>query len=269
MYMGFFESVRRQNRGQALVLILIVIVIAVVVIFAVSARTVQDLRLASQEKVSSKAEAQIESFLDVITSPTVWDSLLEPGGLCEYQGLPCTIGNSRLQELLAQSGEEWQCTQGAEVVIRGDTGVNGFAVGKDDAFEIDLREEVDNPFDITWTGDADYLVVKVFSETDLLASYALYHGGENPQGWATATSGSNITYAGNAVLARVRPLYGDASLTITGLETPQTATIKASCYIADVYREFVRTTQLNPTLPACFDYVLFDGSTAVDKPGEL
>ncbi len=251
--------------GQALVLILIVIVIAVVIVFAITARSIQDIRRAGEEKSSDKASAQIESFLDVVTSPTVWNGLSDT--LCQ-QGLPCTISDTQLRDLLDYP-QDWQCTNGAEVRIRGDVGINGFPVEKDGALEVDLTSETGSPrsFNVTWTGAAPYLLVKVYTASSVDAAVAFSH--DNPSSWSNITAGSLVTFSDQALFARIRPVGGSASVTVTNLETAQTATVKASCYIGDIYRELVRTTKLKPSLPACFDYVLFDANTAVDKVGEL
>lgn len=255
--------------GQALVVVLLMLVIAAVVAAAITFRTISDIRRTTEERASSKAAAQVDSFLDIVTDPDVWDRL--EADFCS-SGFPCTLEEADIENLLGGVTDLECDDNSAYIVIRQDLDVDSFRIPKDGVFEVNLVGSSNTEFNVDWTGGADHLIVKVYADdgSQYYAEYAnaLAVGGST---WGTIVSGPTaIPYSGDALLARIRAIGGDANLSLTGLDVPQVAAIKASCYVKDaygsqVYREAVRKINIHPSVPACFDYVLFDGDSTVEK----
>ncbi len=263
--------------GQSLVLILLILVIGAVIAFAIAARTVQDIRRVGLERLSSQAGTQVESMLDVVTTRQVWDSIVEDchfiedaGALCIDSFRPetniCVLGESELTDLLG----DIECDAGgAQVQIRLEDNVEGMELSQDEVYEVSLNEATAGIFTLSWTG-SDHMLVKVYSqvggEVELESAVALVKPGA-AEGWGTSDIGNNpIPYSADARFARIRPINGNAVVTLSDIP-PQEYAVKASCYISSVYREFVRRVSCYNSVPACFDYVLYDGTSAVDEFG--
>ncbi|MEA3357069.1 MAG: hypothetical protein U9Q67_01400 [Patescibacteria group bacterium] len=258
------------EKGQSMVIVLLLIVIAATIAMAISYRTLQDIRRAGQERMSSKAVAGVESLLDAFTEKEVWDELWESGGLCYQQEGGCLLKESTINNFLGDPDTD--CDP-FSVSVRIPDDIIGFELTQDDVLEVPLDSlSTAGDFRIGWY-DADYLLVKVYTATDIDIGgsgehvWALTH--DNPDGWlnqteVTAGTTYTIEYSASAVLARIRPIGGDARIDIFDAP-PLVGDIKASCYVGDVYREYVREFWLSDFVPACFDYVLFDGTGTVQK----
>lgn len=273
------------QEGQALVVILLMLVIAAIIAAAIAYRTIQDVRRTGEERQSSKALTQSESFIDVVTSESQWDLIFDGGGfdadgLCGVGGGydpetgVCTLDEADLAGIL---GEDPACEpETAEVQIRlgdglgEDYSILGQSVTQDYVMELNLEgSSGDYNFCVGWSG-SEYLEVKVYwlngDEYLVENAKALSHNASAAYGtFVQAGECYTISYSANALLARIKPIDGNATVDVTSLDAPQLATVKASCYVGDTYREIVRRIDLYPEVPAIFDYVLFAGSGSVDK----
>jgi type II secretory pathway pseudopilin PulG len=272
---------KRTEDGQALVVVLLVIVIALVIALAIAFRVVQDIRKTAEQRSSQEAASQVDSMLEVVTKMNnierLWDE-----GICD-PAFPdeCTIDRTRiaLDILDEPSPDNFKCEGESQIRIVKNLGYDaGIVVNQDDVLELDLSEEVDADFHLAWEGVADYVTVKVYGndgEDWVLNSYASQNDNPVHPGWQnivtadfTASwpvSGEPGPVAPETVLARIKPVGGQATLYISDLQTPQLYAVKASCYMGSVYREFVRIAKIKSSVPSCFDYVLFDGTQWVKK----
>lgn len=260
-----------KQKGQTLVVVLLLIMIAAIVASAIAFRVIQDLRRTSSERQSTEASAQVDSFLDVVTNDEVWDSD-ELKGYCAgfFEDRPldqiCRLEGSSLEDIM--DDDQFACNDdGAEVAIRFEADLEDINVEKDSVYEVNLKGSSDGNFQLSKvSGDAESVIIKVYGQNGddfyLQNAYAI----SSETGWNNTISyGDNIPYNSESLLARIRPIGGDLVVDITGLQKAQVASVKASCYVGDTYREYVRRVDLEPSVPACFDYVLFDGSTAINK----
>ncbi|MBN1618689.1 hypothetical protein JW887_05125 [Candidatus Dojkabacteria bacterium] len=282
----FLKIFMKNESGQALVLVLVMILIAALVVGAVAYRTFQDIQRTTVEQQSTRAGAQVESFLDVVTTDTSWDEVVDhcdlsypgTGFLSQSAGTVCTLDSGYLETIF--NGMECDDDDNTAIQIKLDNGIEGISVAQDDALEIDLNYDdgLDGNFAIqSWAGSAPYVEVKIYridssSGSDVYNvenSYMLYKTGNNPGGLGTLNVPSSgqytISYSNTAFVARIRPIGGSATITVTGLTVPQYATIKASCSIGGVYREFIRRFPLYESVPAVFDYVLYTKYNSVSK----
>ena len=281
------EKALSKEKGQSLVLILLILVIGAVVAFAIAARTIQDLRRTGQERLSDQAGSQVETILDVLTSPEQLKELvnletqefLNPGECSSPQindagDEICKLDGAALKRLF----DEFECDNG-EVQIRFEGDIVDKAVNQDEVLEVNLGEPTaDGVMNLSWTGYsgglAEHIIVKMYGvdasgsgnivlQKDISKSF---RSSDAADAWGeTVIDGASgsVSYDVNSRFARIRVLEGGALITLTGAP-PQDLAIKATCYISGVYREFVRKVPLYDSVPACFDYVLFDGSTSID-----
>lgn len=274
----------QSERGQSLALILIVLVIGAIVAFAIAARTIQDIRRTSQERISDQAGAQVETYLDAVTSDLQWDQLVGQdggwlgGGLCDGAGDICELDSFALQALFGGL----VCDE-ATVKLRQESDIIDLDVPQDDVLEVNLGDpDVAGSFSLEWSG-SDHLLVNVYMRDPNNGEVSLYQNAGAPIGftdrgrvedgvadnWGTLRytddgTPEQVNYPAHALFARIRPIRGNANITVTNIP-PQEMTVKASCFYEGVYREFVRRVPLYDSVPACFDYVLFDGSSMIDE----
>lgn len=263
--MGFFMRTNGDDRGQSLVLILLVLIIGAVIAFAIAARTIQDIRRTGLERLSDQAGTQVETMLDVITSPVTWDSLISDGGFtgeCQDADSICQLSEDYLNSILGGT----ECDT-AEVGIRIDDDLSQYPLNQDDVYELSLPDS-SGTFGISWTGST-YLLIKVYAQDGdtytTESSIALTHDGVWGESVADGVSWT-VAYSENAKFARIKPISGDAEISIVNIPA-QEVSVKASCYVGSVYREFIRRVPLHNSVPACFDYVLFDGSSKIEEFG--
>ncbi len=275
----------KNQKGQTLVVVLVLLVIAAVVSTAVAYRAIQDVRIASEERSSAKAAAQVDSFVEIAMDPDFWDDLWSDDvqGCATYTGSGdvCPIDDNFWNDYVdssLQECDEWK------VFARREDQVSSFFLGKDEVVEFDLRTEAgvnrDSSTNITisWTGSASYLIIRYMKDGDIVEDIALTYG--DPEDWNIPPIGtvSDLGAEGNTCtttlgavgepnVIRIKALYGDALLAVDGLadEYFQVGALKAYCYIGDIYRESVAQVVLREFVPSVFDYALFDASGSIDK----
>jgi hypothetical protein len=281
----------KEERGQSLVIVLLMIVIAVVIAVAISFRTIQDIRRSGEERASARAGTQVESMLDVVTSPGI---MVDVNAACDTtwaSGDTCCLNSNDLEGL----GVDMAICEDAEVCLRPEDTIEDILVPKDDVFELRLdgvgsAEDFCVGWDDTAGSTVDYVTVKVYkTESDCSAdgeghmdctdeAVALTHG-SGATNWSSevvnvaADGCGTVSFSADAVVARIKPIGGSARITITSLPSgidPHVATAKAYCYTQgadgeDIYREFVRRLRLHAAVPSCFDYVLYSGEGDVNK----
>lgn len=280
----------KEERAQSLVVVLLMLVIAVIIAVAISYRTIQDIRRAGEEKASARAGVLAESVLDVITSQGTFESVLagcqdvfDSGEICEIKGNALTsyLGSDALDGY-----------RDAGVMINPEIGINEVLVEKDDVLELDLSSViVDEDICVRWTGSSvQYVTVRIFTKEILCAAdgdgdldcvdnaVALTY--DDSGSWDAGSviligpdDCGTVGFTGDAMVARIRPYGGSASITITDLPSDlpvHVVSIKSYVYTEgasgdQIYREFLRRVTVNPSVPAVFDYVLFSGNSAVVK----
>jgi hypothetical protein len=261
---------------------------------AISFRTIQDIRRVGEERASSRAGTEVESILDVAINPVVLKDIMN---MCQEDwedGFEeCTFNKNQLEHSDFMGTDTLDHCKEAGLSIKREPGIEDVLVEKDDAFEVDLSTVNNGQMCITWEGlegsDPDYMTIKIYNKPeDCDSEYNCVDSARaftetNPDGWSDsvgivdfsiADGGDNcISFSANAELARIKPIGADAKITLSGMPggiPAHTAVAKAHCYTQgadgeDIYREFVRRFRINPTLPACFDYVLFVGDGEVNK----
>jgi uncharacterized protein (UPF0333 family) len=270
------DSFIEEENGQSLVIVLLMIVIAVIIAIAISFRTIQDIRRAGEEKASSRAGNQTESVLEVISSPGVINDVVAE---CDIQwgsgNNICEFSKNELQQDYLTDAVSIDVCDELDLLLKREDGINKVLVSQDDVFELDLTKvKSADSFSISWGGDASNLIVKVYKK-DCEESGPDDRNSmdctDEARLLSTATP-TEVNFSSEAYIARIKPIGGDASITITNLpgDVVYIVSAKAKCYTkgadgGDIYREFVRRIRLNPTLPACFDYVLFSGAGKVKK----
>ncbi|MBN2100327.1 hypothetical protein JW710_00315 [Candidatus Dojkabacteria bacterium] len=288
----------KDDSGQALVVVLLLLVIAAIIAVAISFRTIQDIRRTGEEKASKDAATQVESMLDVVSSPVVFDEVIYNCGEYWAIGQVCELEMEDLNNLL---GTDVEC-EDAGVKLRPDDGVQDFLIEKDDVFELNLEDVGAGSLCISWdqgTGNvADYVTLSSYLHQDeCRVEYQMTMGGtvyhatncvervrgftySNPDSWGNSglvqiSGGScgNFDFSEDVEVIRIRPVGGNARITLSNLPDdlpPQTASLHGYCYTTatdggEVYQELVRKITVNPFLPSIFDYVLFSGDDAVIK----
>lgn len=268
----FWAKVANEEKAQTLVVVLLMLVIAAVVAVAISYRTIQDIRQATEESQSDAATVAVESFLEVVTSPGVVDDLIDN---CIENG-DCKVDENELRDLL---DDELDCDK-ADVLIRPEDEIEDVYVKKDDVFELDFTAvDESGSFIVTWEeaegSQADHLLIKVYNKTGIYNNQAIALASDSSAAWGyTPGSHPNISYGTDVTVVRIRPIGGNASITIGGLPDDMpihVTSFKAYCYKksadvnsegeGDVYVEEIRKISIKPSVPACFDYVLFDASS--------
>jgi hypothetical protein len=276
------------ERGQALVLIVLVIAIGATVAFAVAGRTIQDIRRVGKERVSEEAGETVQTVLDVATSSSAWDDIVDANGAFLTSGvcnasIPgrstvsadktlCCLSTEYIGSLVGgdAGGTGWGCDQ-VDLCIRQELGIETKDLAQDEVLEINLAGATTTAFQVKWTGSAPHLLIKtigidadgniaVLEETALEQSTL-------PAAWGTPVlpdTFTSVTIPANAQFARIRATGGSA--TISAIDVPaQESLVKVSCYKNDVFREFIRRVPLFSSVPESFDYALYDGSTQLDE----
>jgi uncharacterized protein (UPF0333 family) len=272
------DSFIEEENGQSLVIVLLMIVIAVIIAIAISFRTIQDIRRAGEEKASSRAGNQAESVLEVISSPGVINNVVEECSNSQWSlgNNICEFSKNELQQNYLTDAVSIEVCDELDLLLKREDGINNVLVRQDDVFEVDLRQvNSDDSFSISWNGDASNLIVKVYKKNCVESGADDRNSMDctDETAWlSTAGTPTNINFSSEAYIVRIKPIGGDASITINNLpgDVVYIVSAKAKCYTkgadgGDIYREFVRRIRLNPTLPACFDYVLFSGDGEVKK----
>ena len=287
----------RSEQGQSLVLILLVLMIGAIVAFAIVARTLQDIRRTGQERSSDQAGTQVETYLDAVTADHQWaqfvDDDFEFTEYCNDREDPPGSGICELSETdLAFLFGDLVCEE-ASVKIRKEDTLLGMDIAQDDVLEVNLgNPSTSGSFNIEWIG-SDHLIINVYAEDPSDGSVFLYEDNVNSgtpgpiafsdsdrvvageaDDWGSTVNHrmvdtgdgvpETVYYPANALFARIRPIRGTANVSVTNVP-PQEMTVKASCFYNEVYREFIRRVPLFDSVPACFDYVLFDGNSAIDE----
>jgi hypothetical protein len=279
-----FISAKSSEDGQSLVLILVIIVIGAVIAFSIAARTIQDIRRTGQERVSDQVGTQVETYLDGITSSRELTKIVDEEfnfrtGACsstEDGGNICVLEEGKISEIFGDS----LCAE-SKIKLRKDDDIIGREIPKDGVLQVDIDQSVSGQFNVSWTGSAHHLIIKVYyldpvnneillyerpeAPVRPLALRAYGYGGSEQWGTRAAESGVNaVDYPANSVFARIRTVGGSAVIYVTDVSAQQ-LTVKASCTMSGIYREFVRVVPAYNALPAAFDYVLFDRNTAINE----
>ena len=269
--------------GQSLPLILVVVLIGAIIAFSIAARTVQDIRRTARERTSDQAGTQVETYLDGISSTEILSRFIDEN--FEFTS-ECTVfegvGNEICVLTSAQMAEifgDLECDEGT-LKLRKITGVSSVSVGQDESFQIDLIGLTGpSSFDLSWTG-ANHLLITVYGMDPVNNEIFLYEEDfVSPLAW-TSTSAyveddawgfptpvdtyHSVPYPANPLFARIHPVGGDAVLNAMGIPDQQVAA-KATCNIDNIYREFVRIIPAYESLPAVFDYVLYDRTTQINE----
>lgn len=290
----YFDRWFKEEDAQSLVIVLLMLMIAVVIAVAISYRTIQDIRRAGEEKASARAGTMAESILDVITSPGTFESVVakcKAGGAWS-DGAICEINKDSLASLdyLGQNALDEYSDAG--VMLRPEDGIQDLLVKKDDVLELDFSEGYGSgQICVSWEGSSvQYVMVRIFKKESLCdpdgdddldcVDNAVALTYENTGGWAVGSviqidpgGCGMVAFTGESMVARIRPYGGNASITITDLPPDfpvYIVSVKSYVYTEgaagdQIYREFLRRVTVNPSVPAVFDYVLFDGTTAVEK----
>lgn len=276
----------KNEEAASLAAVMLLLVGGAIVALAISFRTVQDIRRAGEEKASSNAGTIVESILDTISSPGNLDLAIGSVG-CESawaNGLVCEISESELENLFFNDPHALDDCDVVGAQMRAETGIEGIKVNKDDVMEINLEGMSMTQVCVNWSG-SDYLSINFFRspgcvEDDCVAaSYMLAkNNNDGMSGITPAAAGSCTTISATSdpnrppTVMRIRPIGGDASVTLSGSTNLPSyiADIRAYCYTYSasgdrIYRESIRRVHLNPSVPACFDYVLFSSDDQVVK----
>lgn len=284
-----FREVAREE-GQSLVLILVVLVIGAVIAFAIAARTISDLRRVTSERTSSQAGSECDAMLDVFTSNVMITKFITEGGdwaggsgdycgagVLQNSGTICVINDQGVRDIMGDSsveGDELLCDD-AEVQIRKQDDVSGMYVEKDDVVEFNLSDDSSPGFTVSWDGvDASTypnLLIKVFRDNaggvELEEYVALRANSDAAYSWGDGVDPSadnTVNASADSLFVRIRPIGGPANLTLKEVGKQEVA-FKGSCFQDEVQRECIRRVPMDSYVPACFDYVLFDGSTMIDE----
>lgn len=271
-------NIHTSEKGQSLILILVVIIIGAVIAFAIIGRTIQDIRRTGQERVSDQAGTQVETYLDGISSSTELNKIIDEdmnfilGQCSEYEGTGssiCVLNNDKLREIFG----ELVCDQ-ATIKLRKDENAISTNILKDETLQVDLNPEGEaGEFNVTWSGAAHHLVIKVYALRPDSNEIYLYETGSSPialrrpdftiEMWGSGTATATIPYPDNPLFARIHAIGGSADISISGVPNQQ-ITAKASCTISGIYREFVRVIPVYNALPSVFDYVLYDRTSSIN-----
>ena len=257
----------KKNSGQIVIFVLLIMLLALVVGLSVMSRTLVDLKSSSTSDQSSRAftaaEAGIESALST-------DLSLNPTGAITVNGIPVTYS------AVANSGSfETDGPIAKDDVIQLDlTGGNGnfqvhWAKGNEDSGGCNLSDNGNAAIEITLY-NSDYTVNKfAYNPRGCSSGQA---SSSNDFDIANAPGASNyrskvvINPAGNAKMARIKPLYKEASIMVTGGNLPpQSYEITSRAVTANDVARVVQVTRSKPTLPPFFDYVLFGGNDNISQ----
>lgn len=275
---------RKNQEGQSLVLILVVLVVGAIIAFAIAARTIQDIRRTGEERISNQAATQVETILDVTTSEGVWSQIWDGTNFLINETIDCIGGSLEPNCCLTEDAIDTylgyevggECDGGFNICIRLEDGIVDKYIEKDNVYEINLSQaSASGSFSLFWNPDnvaSGRLIVKVY-ESDGSGGVVLGNqvfGLCDPEsgcdGWGTPSASAVISYdPGVELFVRVRAIGSGATIWTSGDIPPQELSILSSCQISGIYREFIRSVPLHSYLPACFDYVLFDGSTMVEN----
>jgi hypothetical protein len=276
------------ERGQALILIVLVIAIGAIVAFAIAVRTMLDTWRVGKERVSEEAGETVQTVLDVATSSSAWDDIVDANGAFLTSGvcnasIPgrstvnadetlCCLTTEYVESLIGgdAGGTGWGCEQ-IDLCIRKEIGIEAKDLAQDEVLEINLAAATTTAFQVKWTGSAPHLLIKTIG-TDAGGNIVVFDEialkqSTNSAAWGTPViSGTffSIAIPANTQFARIRAIGGNATISIIDVPA-QESLVKVSCYKNDVFREFIRRVPLFSSVPESFDYVLYDGSSQLDE----
>jgi hypothetical protein len=270
--------IEHSEEGQSLVLILVVLVIGAIVAFAIAARTIQDIRRTGEERISSQAGTLVETALDITTSAEVWadiwdaDALGFKNDVCldPYADICCIVINGSSSSAVGDYFDDLSqdCNEQTVCLRLEDTVVEHY-IQKDDVFELNLATAADpGSFTITMNPDdtsAARMIVKVYRENEGIVTLRDAVAYCEDCSWGSSGP-ATISYNPDDgdKFVRIRAVGSGMTISTDNGLPPQEVSARVTCTISGIYREFVRAVPLYSYLPACFDYVLFDGSTKVE-----
>lgn len=248
---------RRYQQGQAVLIVLLVAAVALGFGLSIISRSTTDVKISEQEDQASRAfnaaEAGIEAGLNDLTIGTY--SLPVPGFTGQYSvasvnALETTVSENDIATVALGDGVQHTLT--IEWVKPGeDPGTCSGASGGAPASL--LITVINNLNEITREG---------WNACNPL----------NPEnGFTYATVAGDdylkeieLTVAANVDLVRIRPIYNQASIRVTGDDLPvQAYAIDSRAQSLTLESKAIQVSRTVPATPAIFDYVLFSGTNIV------
>lgn len=239
------------------VFVLLVMLLGMSVGLSVMSRSLQDLKSTTTSDQSSRAFSAAEAGLEVALAT---DLSATSGNV--------TINNVNVHYDVVATPNTFTAT-----------------ITKDDVGQIELAGNT-NPITISW-GDAgsgcnladngdpamelNLYTYNVGSQVYGLKKYAYnpYNCSGNDFSVAGAGSGFRstvtITPSADAKLLRLKPIYNNATVQVTGTFGPQTYQITSKGTTTTGVARAVQIYKTKPALPPLFDYVLFGGSGSVSQ----
>ncbi len=248
-------------------MLLVIMALVVGIALSLTARSLSDIVLSRQETESSKAfrlaESGVEQALNELRQGSVPDNIALPGdGIFTGQ---VAVGEETSFGLKVKEGEM------AHLNVAGYTGNLEIMWTK-------TSDTSENPAGCSPTSGGVAAAIEVIAYTSLgTASYA-YYNPYNPScslanGFTASTAGSSglrsrvATYSvpANATMVRIRPVYNEAMVRVTGSASLQTQLylIQSKATGGDVKKEIEVKRGLDAP-GSVFDYALFSGG-AIEK----
>lgn len=259
----------RKNSGQVAVFVLLLTLLGLTVGLSVTSRTLQDLKQTAISDQSSRAFTAAEAGIEDALAKTL-----------AVGSSTINVGGSNVNYVVSRSPVAAYTPEGS--------------VAKDDVIEIDLRTYTGSTLTINWTkkNDAHEDPANLCNEGSFTAPAALMlsfytFDGSNYgvkklaynasrcgtlgtlNNFLTANNSANVDYLSGVTVAytsdmkvlRIRPIYNDASITVTGNANlpAQGYTIKSTAQTTGQVSRAVEVTRTNTALPPFFDYVLYTG----------
>ncbi|MEK7565697.1 MAG: hypothetical protein AAB506_01470 [Patescibacteria group bacterium] len=259
-----------KNAGQIAVFVLLLTLLGLTVGLSVTSRTLQDLKQTAVSDQSSRAFTAAEAGIEDALSKDL--NSIASGTL--------SLPNTNVTYTVSRSPVAAYTPDGA--------------VAKDDVIEIDLRTYTGNSLTINWTKKNDpredpqnlcnegsfqapaalmltfytfdgsnYGVKKLAYNASRCGSLGALNNFDTANSAANTAylSGANVAYTGDIKVMRIRPIYNDASITVSGNANlpAQGYTIKSTAQTTGQVSRAVEVTRTNVALPPFFDYVLYTG----------
>lgn len=251
----------RYQQGQAVLIVLLVVVVALGFGLSIISQSVTDTEIAGHSEESARvfnaAEAGIEDALGKISSLTIGTGYNLSVGDVDVQ---YSVSGNNFLEAVYQENEIATVVLGAVA----------------DTLTIEWVQPGENPGTCNGVsaGAPASLLITVINNANQIVRYGLNAcdldsvNGMTRVGVSNGTDGYlrqySLTVAASDELVKIRPIYNQAQIRVTGNNLPvQAYGIDSKAQSPTLESKAIQVSRTVPATPAIFDYVLFSGTNIV------
>lgn len=237
------EKLKSQN-GQVGLLVLLVTIVVMTIAVALASRTASEIAISTNEEQSTSAFESAETIIErILGNPTP-------------PPLAGTVGSSNF-------------TYNAEIVETQTLHTDLVEMGE--SVEVNLKGYNQQYFRVNWDGNAcnanaSAVVVAIFYDNNTVKRYAYDTCTTRGNGFANPPNSivDVPSNQGTPLIARVKILYSDSSLDVSGMGSSlpsQGREITSRASSLDDQSRAIRVTEGYPMAPSIFDYAVYSAGT--------